>query len=878
MKKISCAGLALAAGTLAAVFQDSAQAQTVINWAAPASGNWGDPARWNPATVPNNSGPNTFDARIEQVGVYTVTLDLDVRIENLRLNTVGGVLDVSGGDLTVNRNFDQTDGLLLGASNARSVRVLGATTLSNAQVHMVTTLDCAGGVNFVGGTDDICDTNIIHRSVGGWSGGNLLLNSMAGGTTGVQIAPGATFVISGDNTLTTTTGTTTFDNRGTLTKQTGAGVTQFTGATFVNTGTLNVNTGTLRTDGVVLVGNVLDGGTWNVRGGSTLDLQGVTVQTNRAKVTIDGAASTFAAMDTLTLNDTAGEFTVAGGRVFVTPAASAFNNLGRVTVGAGSRLEVPATSTLTNYNGGTGTLSGRFDVGGVLRFANTGIANLSGDLTLNGAGAQVQDSGGANVLDTVRKITTDGKLSLKGATTFTAGGNFLVEGTNSGVLDIEAGSEFVVPGAFTLDNYNAGTKTLSQGNFLVQGKLRFEHSGIETLDSKLTLDGGAAEIVDAGDTAALTPLKTVDTNGAFTLANNATFTANAPDVGGFIFTVAPTGRIAINEGSQLDINGDLANFSGGTFTDGTFDVSGTLRARNILNVTTVSSRIALGSATARITNFTNVDIFETVNLITPTGDFTVSGGRDLRMTDVGGVENRGRFTVGPGAGADFSIVDVDQDYRQVAGRTALYAGGSLRTGGDFLMTGGELLFEGGTLATGGVFSMTGGVLGGNGTLNGLTIEGGIINPGSPPPPGLGEDFAGGRLLVTGDLRMLNDSGMVMEIKGLVPGAANGYDQIDIIGLLGLGAAGQSENILTIAFDPMFRPGEGSVFVPLVFGGLEDGRWFSQVRFENLPADMMVVEMLGQTDYRFMVTSVPATPTVAAFGLGLGGLVGRRRRR
>ncbi len=872
MKMVSAARIALAAGSLAGL-SHIARGQTVINWAAAVSGNWDDAARWSPAQVPNNAGVNTFDARIEQTGAaYTVTLNTAITIENLRVNTPDATLDTAAADLTVNRVFDLTDAVVMGMSNSRVVRVRGAFNTANAALHKLATVDCEGGFNVLGGTDDICDTNIIHRSIGAWSGGNIELNSMTGATTGIRVMPGATFNITGNGLLNTSLGTATFENRGTLNKETGGGLTQFVGAQFVNTGTLNVRSGTLRTDGVSLTANTLDTGTWNISGGSTLDLQGVTVQTNRAKVTIDGVTSSFAAMESLILNDTAAEFTVSGGKVFTTLASSTFNNLGKVTVGSGSRLEVPVSSTLTNYDSGTQTLGGRFDLAGVLRFANTGVTNISGNVTLNGAGAQIQNDSGTSVLTSIRKITTTGVLSLKGATTFTAGGNFLVEGTNSGVLDIEAGSEFIVPISFSLDNYDSGTKTLSQGDFLVQGRLQFEHAGIETLDSKLTLDGGSARLADAADADALTDLKTVNGNGALTLAGSANFTANPANTGGFTFTVAPTGRIAINEGSRLEINGALANYAGGTFTDGDFDVQGTLVADNITDILTISSRIALNSATALITNETEVDVFRTVNLITPTGDFTVGGGRDLDLQGSPVVENRGRFTIGPAPASNSSMVSVQNDYVQTAGRTTLRTNGFLDVGGDFLMTGGELIFDGGRLTTGGAFNMIGGTLGGNGTLNGLTIQGGVINPGTPPPPGVGENFAGGRLLIAGDLMLLNESGIVIEIKGVTPGISNGYDQIDVTGLLGL----RGENTLTIAFDPAYRPADGSIFIPIVFGGLEGGRWFGDVRFEHLPADMMVVPLLGSNTYSFMVTTVPAAPAAAV--LGLGAILATRRRR
>ena len=49
-------------------------------YTGPTEGNWGDPANWSPAIVPNNGGGNTFAASVANV---FLTLDLDVAVNRI---------------------------------------------------------------------------------------------------------------------------------------------------------------------------------------------------------------------------------------------------------------------------------------------------------------------------------------------------------------------------------------------------------------------------------------------------------------------------------------------------------------------------------------------------------------------------------------------------------------------------------------------------------------------------------------------------------------------------------------------------------------------------------------------------------------------------
>jgi hypothetical protein len=64
-------------------------------YVGPSDGNWGDPANWSPAVVPNNDG-NTFAVRFANV---FLTLDLDVAVNRITFARGDSIFD--GGDAPV---------------------------------------------------------------------------------------------------------------------------------------------------------------------------------------------------------------------------------------------------------------------------------------------------------------------------------------------------------------------------------------------------------------------------------------------------------------------------------------------------------------------------------------------------------------------------------------------------------------------------------------------------------------------------------------------------------------------------------------------------------------------------------------------------------
>ncbi|MBX3382383.1 MAG: hypothetical protein KF864_02635 [Phycisphaeraceae bacterium] len=898
---------ALAAGGVVSVYAASALAQTTATWQGAVSGNWTDGSRWstNP-DFPNNSGPNTFNAVINALGTpYTVSLDADITIQSLALESPDAILSMGASRLTLNAGLSIQGGIIVGGSLTDPLRVAGTTSFQGGLLMNLRGLRADGDLVFGGLSDsELCDSDINHGGTNAsWSGfGNILLWQSSNLTFGSA----STFTITSNaSILWDSIGTRpTVASQGTIIKQS-AGTTAFTDVAFDNTGTLDVRAGVFSTNGVTLTGGLLDRGTWRVSNGATIDLIGQAITTNRAAIEIDGASSAFAAADTIETNDTGARLSFSGGASFTT--AGDFTNLGSLSVGAGSAFTVVGGSSLTNYNTIDRSLDGgEFVVQGVLRFDNAGVEAINARLTLDGPAADLRDAGDAPALADLRRITTDGALALKGSRSFTTTGDFKVEGVNSGTLDIEAGSAFTVAPGFSLENYDAGAQTLSEGEFVVAGSLTFDHSGIEILDSKVTLSGAAALIADSSNVNALDPLRRVDDNGLFRLANGANFTANPDDNTGFVFTVTTTGRVTVDEGSDLDILGDLANYNAGTFTDGEFSIQGRLRARNIADVETISSFIGLDSATGRITNFNNDDVFEAVRLITPTGHLRVSNGRDLSLTSATGVINNGRFTVGPSSPTDQTTVSIAQSYTHgpaavtlidrarllvngsvsieggeftvrsagllsvggslahADGLVTIASGASIAVTGAYAQSGGELRLDAGSLVAQGGYVQTGGSLTGNGFINGDVVLGGQVSPG----------FSSGRILVGGDTLVNPDARFIIELGGLIPGAStDGYDQFDILG--GLTFEGGSAGILEIALLPGFSPRVGDVFIPIVAHGLDGA--FAQIITPDLGNGLFFEPIYTERGLALLTTQIPAPTTLAPFTLGLLALRRRRTR-
>ena len=200
--------------------------------------------------------------------------------------------------------------------------------------------------------------------------------------------------------------------------------------TFSNTGTLNVESGTVDISGTPVQispdKTTLTGGTWIVAPASTLTIFGIgsaqstTVTTNDATVTLEGAGSTFNALDALTTNN------------------------GTLTLGAGATLSLPGDFTQTSGGALTLGISGTPGSGDFGSLAIAGTATLAGTLDLT-LGSYLPAVGAAYTILTYNSLT----------------GNFATEQNVTPTFSVSAGatSYLLNAGTTNLPEFSTGNIT-----------------------------------------------------------------------------------------------------------------------------------------------------------------------------------------------------------------------------------------------------------------------------------------------------------------------------------------------------------------------------------------------------------------------------------
>src|SRR5205807_2570016 len=112
-----------------------------------------------------------------------------------------------------------------------------------------------------------------------------------------------------------------------------------------------------------------------------------------------------------------------------------------------------------------------------------------------------------------------------GAGTTTVGIDFV----NTGTTDVRTGT-LNLSGPF--GNFSSTTSTLTGGNFVVAGTLRFNDAHITTNAAGIVLDGPASQIVNQGGNDALTDFVSNTASGSFALLNGRHLTSTAFDNAG----------------------------------------------------------------------------------------------------------------------------------------------------------------------------------------------------------------------------------------------------------------------------------------------------------------------------------------------------------
>jgi autotransporter-associated beta strand protein len=606
-------------------------------------------------------------------------------------------------------------------TSTRSTRNI--TFLTNANSYLINSFNGTQTVSSSGGiTNNSTGTqtfNILVENANAnntWfqtTGGALIFNNIASLTT-ASSATSRTLTLAGDGSFTfnnelkqggtstagkviyTGGGSVTFNGNNTLGGGfdiTGGGTVNINGATGMGTGLITLGGASGTTNVPKLIVNTANGlsASNSLKGSTSLSTMG----------TLDLAGSNSVAVTTYVMNQYQGNnmnFTNHGGGKTLLQFTNTANTL---TASAGSsggrRLFNNSTNLTVQFDGSLdigGTVADTSVVGGVGDFLfkgsllNTGAA-LRG-LTKSGTGTatfQAVNSynGDTTIQDGIFIVDTTGSIASSAA--IISGGTLRVKGT-AGSIAANAGN-LIVDSTGTIGNFSIGVTTA------------------------VSVDGTAGTVTQSGGTLDLRgTASTFSMSAGTATVYSGAFLGNSTLTGGSLLNSGTVGETTIASGSTFDVK------TGGTSSKATVD-GGTLLVSGSIGQTVVNSGTATvnsgGNSGTTIVNGSTLDVYGR------TGISTVNTGGTLNVKSGGSL--LGTSTVGGGT----LLVD------GTAGRVIVNSGtATVNVGGAIDSTtvnSGSLSING---SAGDVLVNTGGTLGGSGSVQGLTLNGGTVAPGNSP--------------------------------------------------------------------------------------------------------------------------------------------------
>jgi len=344
---------------------------------------------------------------------------------------------------------------------------------------------------------------------------------------------------------------------------------------------------------------------------------------------------------------------------------------------------------------------------------------------------------------------------------------------NQGTLSVSSGDVLHVSNAANGPFFNFLGGTLTGGTYNMNGTLEIDQLGntggeILTNAANIILNGAGSSFVDSASKDALAKLNTNATGGGFAIMGGRNFTTAGNFTNNGTLTVGSGSIFAIPTGFTL------TNFSGTTFTGGTYVVGGTLQFPGA-NIATNSANITLTGSTAKFLNSTTSgNALANFATNAAAGSFTINGGANF--TTVGAFTNSGALTVGSG-----STFTATGNYTNT-GTSTVQAGGTFSEKGT--LSGGGTFTNGGTLeaASGNTMDLKNNVANTGGTilatgassqvlLDGATISGGMLTTASGGAM-VGENSAtldgttSAVTLSTGSTLQVNN-GQTLQVKGTI---------------------------------------------------------------------------------------------------------------
>ena len=693
-----------------------AVAQTTSTWTGGA-GNWapcpagGGNALWD--TCSTNVYPDgNFNAVING-GPVTLAAGNGISIDNLTLGSGQGLIITPGYlDITAT-SIANSGSVSIGAGNGLTIE--GTTTVTLSGSGTLTINDPTARISGANGSPTFVNQQTIQGQ------GSLGLGTMAitnngtinantsGGTLTVQpstagIVNTGTMEASSGSTLEIIYGSPgPFSNTGGTVEALNGGTVILSAGTYTGGTLTTAGTGTFTTPAGgsnPMLNNLTNAGAFKVPAGASMTLEGTI--TNGGTLTVPGELFIGNAV---TLKGS-GTVVMQNGTLTQLSSASLANQ--QLIHGYGTLSVVPITNTATisaDSTGKTLTLSQE-------AITNSSIIEATGGGTLTIASNTTVANTGAGTIEALAGSTINFGGTVSGGTITTSGSgtiqsqNGILDGTtstptNAGKLDASAFDLFMQG---TVNN--TGTIALSSHACLILNKpTTLTGNGKITMTSTNCIFGSGNSFTNQGT---IQGAGTIGDSNPMPITNTGTILANStstlfivPDVTGF----TNTGKLTVNKGCTLTINGLFNNVSGGVLTSGTYNVMGVLGWQGA--VTTNDANITLTGASAELLNtLTSTNALSGLTSNTSTGSLSSQSGQTLKTTT--NLSNAGKVTVGTSS--------------------------SLAVGGTYTQTSGTLTVDGSVTATS--LSLQKGSLVGKGTVGGSVTSTASVTAGdSSTKPG-----------------------------------------------------------------------------------------------------------------------------------------------
>ncbi len=505
-------------------------------------------------------------------------------------NLLGTVL-IDGGTANFNQNasigtFNLSSGYLGGTGTVtiNSGEWTGGTLVDNGTLKVSNTAlftISGSGTKFI-----YTGRTLLNEGTINWTGGNInCFNSSV-----INNSAGANFNLNCDANIVNDGGTNTFQNNGSITKNSASGTSivyivfnnNNNGSVVLNSGNIMLNGGgTHACNFTANAGTIIkfSGGTHNINLGASSTISGTgTIEFSGATATISGTGTynpsiTKVSSGTATFNKdlTLTNLDIVGGTFTGTGNISISNSL------SFSSGTISGTGLFTLLNGASSTLSGgakTIDVRTLLLSNNSTTTWSGGNISLTN-GAAITNSSGSTFNSQASATMSGGTFTNNGAFIHSTSSTTEISSafTNNNLVNIQSGKIYI-PG---LTNYSSSTKTLTGGTYEIAGVLVLTDK-FETNSATTTLNGSGAAIQYR------TFSPQVDNNGLRYLKANTTG-SNLIFANGFTYTteVAYSSEITNNGTFLIDVGATFNMNRNSDYTNITISGSGLLQIKGTFN-------------------------------------------------------------------------------------------------------------------------------------------------------------------------------------------------------------------------------------------------------------------------------------------------------